>query len=154
MIAKNTQFEDWEARKLQDPEFRAVAEELEPAYQITRLRLGLGLTQKQVAKLVGTSQPSIARLESGKGEPSLSFLRRVVHALGGQLQVRIIAPEEGIVREKEPIRLSPNLETGQEEETAVESLEIEPGAKQISLSPRWSWSSPSSNVPEPIEIAL
>ena len=40
------------------------------------------LTQKELADLVGTKQPSIARLESGSDLPRLSFLRRVVEALG------------------------------------------------------------------------
>jgi len=35
----NIRFEDWEAEKMRDPEFRAAAEELEPAYQVARLTL-------------------------------------------------------------------------------------------------------------------
>jgi len=90
----NIRFEEWEAEQMQNPEFRAAAEELEPAYQVTRLRILRGLTQEQLAELVGTKQPSIARLESGRSEPKLSFLRRVVEALGGRLEVRIVPPEE------------------------------------------------------------
>ena len=87
-------FEDWEAGQMQDPEFRVAVEELEPAYQIARLRIMRGLTQAQLAELVGTKQPSIARLESGKAEPKISFLRRVAEALGGHLEVRIALPDE------------------------------------------------------------
>jgi len=86
-------FEDWEAAQIKDPQFREAAEELEPAYQVTRLRILRGLTQEQLAELVGTRQPSIARLESGKAEPRLSFLRRVVEALDGDMQI-VIAPKE------------------------------------------------------------
>ena len=89
----NSRFEDWEAEQMRDPEFRAAAEELEPAYQVARLRIIRGLTQEELAEKVGTKQPSIARLESGKSEPSLSFLRRVVEALDGDLKVHI-APRE------------------------------------------------------------
>ena len=78
---------------LQDPEFREAWEASEPAYQVARLRIMRGLTQAQLAELVGTKQPSIARLESGRVEPKLSFLRRVVEALGARLEVRIIPPE-------------------------------------------------------------
>ncbi|RLC89368.1 MAG: transcriptional regulator [Chloroflexi bacterium] len=92
--SSNVRFEDWEAEQMRDPEFRAAAEELEPAYQVARLRIMRGLTQEQLAALVGTKQPSIARLESGKVEPKLSFLRRVVEALGARLEVRIV-PLEG-----------------------------------------------------------
>jgi len=93
-MSTNIRFEDWEAEQMQNPAFRAAAEELEPAYQVARLRIMRGLTQQQLAELVGTKQPSIARLESGKSEPTISFLRRVVEALGGRLEVRILAHEE------------------------------------------------------------
>ena len=85
--------EDWEVRQLQDPELRQALEVLEPAYQVARLRILRGLTQAQLAELVNTQQPSIARLESGRDEPKLSFLRRVVEALGGRLEVRVVIPE-------------------------------------------------------------
>jgi len=90
----DVRFEDWETEQMQAPEFRAAAEELEPAYQVARLRILRGLTQRQLAELVGTKQPSIARLESGKVEPKLSFLRRVVEALDGHLEVKIVPLEE------------------------------------------------------------
>jgi len=86
-MSSNVRFEDWEAKKLQDPKFQSAVEELEPAYQITRLRILRGLTQAELARRVGTKQSSIARLESGRTEPSLSFLRRTVEALGGHLEV-------------------------------------------------------------------
>lgn len=101
---RNVRFEDWEAERMQDPEFRAAVEELEPAYQVARLRIMRGLTQKQLAKLVGTKQSSIARLESGRTQPSLSFLRRVVEALGGRLEVRIMSQEEAAATRGPAIR--------------------------------------------------
>lgn len=94
----NIRFEDWEAERMRDPEFRAAAENLEPAYQVARLRIMRGLTQEQLAELVGTKQSSIARLESGNTQPRLSFLRRVVEALGGQLELRIVSEEEATTR--------------------------------------------------------
>ncbi len=89
----NIRFDDWEAEQMRDPEFRAAAEELEPAYQVARLRIIRGLTQQELAEKVGTKQSSIARLENGKRPPSLSFLRRVVKALDADLEVHI-APRE------------------------------------------------------------
>ena len=90
----NIRFEDWEADQMKDPEFRAAVEELEPAYQVARLRILRGLTQQQLAERVGTRQPSIARLESGRGEPKLGFLKRVAGALGEKVEVRIVPLEE------------------------------------------------------------
>jgi predicted transcriptional regulator len=92
MTRKNMpQFEDWEAEKLQNPEFIAAVEELEPGYQVTRLRMLRGLTQAQLAELVGTRQPSIARLENGTGVPSLSFLQKIAAALDAKIEVRLVA---------------------------------------------------------------
>jgi len=92
----NTRFEDWEAEKMKDPRFRAASAALEPAYQVAKLRMLQGLTQKELARRVGTKQSSIARLESGKSQPSLSFLQKVVEALGGRLDVCVLAQGERI----------------------------------------------------------
>lgn len=67
--------------------------ELEPGYQIARLRIRRGLTQAQLAEMVGTRQPSIARLENGNSIPSLSFLRRIADALDARIELRLI-PED------------------------------------------------------------
>jgi len=86
-------FEDWEADKLQDAAFIAAARALEPGYQIARLRIQRGLSQSQLAEMVGTRQPSIARLENGNSVPSLSFLQRLAAALGAKIEVRLIPDE-------------------------------------------------------------
>jgi transcriptional regulator with XRE-family HTH domain len=91
-------------KQLQNPEFRQAYDDLEPAYQVARLRIRRGLSQKQLAELVGTKQPSIARLESGQVAPRLSFLKRVVEALGGTLTIHINAPSEvPVLAESEPV---------------------------------------------------
>jgi transcriptional regulator with XRE-family HTH domain len=89
MSAKTVSLNEDLEEKLRDHEFRQAYEELEPAYQIARLRIMRGLTQAQLAQLVGTKQPSVARLESGQDAPRLSFLKRVVEALGGTLTIKI-----------------------------------------------------------------
>lgn len=86
-----TRFEDWEAKKITDAEFIAAAEELEPGYQVARLRMLRGLTQAQLAEMVGTRQPSIARLENGSSHPSLSFLNKIAAALNARVEVNLIA---------------------------------------------------------------
>jgi DNA-binding XRE family transcriptional regulator len=85
-----TRFEDWEAEKLKNPDFVAAAEALEPGYQIARLRILRGLTQTQLAELVGTRQPSIARLENGSSVPSISFLQKVAAALDARIEVKLV----------------------------------------------------------------
>ena len=91
MTQKNMpEFEDWEAEKIKDPDFLAAAEELEPGYQVARLRMLRGLTQAQLAEMVGTRQPSIARLENGSSTPSLSFLTRIADALDAKIEFKLI----------------------------------------------------------------
>ena len=80
-------------KELKDPEFRreyeALEEEFEVASQIIDLRIKKGLTQKELAEKVHTSQSCIARLESGTYRNlSLSFLRRVGKALGVQPHIK------------------------------------------------------------------
>ena len=88
-ISKTT-FQEWQAQQNQDPEFVAESLELEAGYQIARLRLLRGMTQAELADMVGTRQPSIARLENGSSMPSLSFLERIAEALDAQVEIKII----------------------------------------------------------------
>jgi transcriptional regulator with XRE-family HTH domain len=86
--------ESWEAERMQDPEFVAALAAREPAYQVARLRILRGLTQAQLAELVGTRQSSIARLERGATPPNLSFLTRVAAALGARVEVHLTPLDE------------------------------------------------------------
>lgn len=52
---------------------------------VTIARLKTGLTQEALAKLIGTKQPSIARIENGKSLPTSNFLNRIAKAIGTQL---------------------------------------------------------------------
>ena len=91
MVRKNMpRFQDWEAEKIKDAEFINAAEELEPGYQVSRLRIIRGLTQAQLAEKVGTHQPSIARLENGSSNPSLSFLNKIAAALNAKIEVKLV----------------------------------------------------------------
>lgn len=63
-------------------------EDFEVALMVTKARIALELTQKELAKRVGTKQPSIARLESGSCTPSVKFLREVASALNLNLDIR------------------------------------------------------------------
>lgn len=86
------------AERMRDPAFATAYEALEPEFQVARqviaLRLQRGLTQKELAKQVGTKQSGISRLESMAQLPSLSFLKRVAEALNAHLEIRLV-PKEG-----------------------------------------------------------
>jgi transcriptional regulator with XRE-family HTH domain len=94
-------FRDWLEEELKDAEFRAEYERLEPGFEVAKLRTLRGLTQEELAQRVGTQQSSISRLESGQTEPSVSFLRRVVEALDGQLEIHAVPREHAVVVEQE-----------------------------------------------------
>jgi transcriptional regulator with XRE-family HTH domain len=52
---------------------------------IRSARLRAGLTQADLGRRVGRPQSQIARWESGRVEPSLESLRRLIHACGLEL---------------------------------------------------------------------
>ena len=64
---------------------------LEPKYrlisQLIGVRVKKGLTQKDLAKKLGTKQSAIARLESGNYNPTLEFLQKTAKALGTKLVI-------------------------------------------------------------------
>ena len=66
------------------------------ARDIFELRTKAGLTQQQLADLVGTSASAICRLEDAEYEGhSLSVLQRIAVALGSELQVSFVSQPVG-----------------------------------------------------------
>lgn len=62
-------------------------------YLILTLRELAGLSQSKIAKRVGTGQPAIARLESGRQLPTVNTLVKVASSCGMQLVVGLADPE-------------------------------------------------------------
>jgi len=65
---------------------KAMAQEKMEAMLLGEVRKQLGLTQTSVAKAMGVSQSALSQLES-QDDLQLSTLRRLVKALGGELDV-------------------------------------------------------------------
>jgi DNA-binding XRE family transcriptional regulator len=89
---KKTNFDRYLDKQLRDPAFAArfkhAGEAWDVALQISALREKAGLTQQDLAKLLGTSQQQISRLESpGYEGHSLSMLRRVAEVLHAKVRV-------------------------------------------------------------------
>ncbi len=74
-----------------DPEFAVEFDRLEVARLVRDLRERKKVSQGELAARVGTKQPAIARLESGRVVPKLDLLGKVARALGRRLAVRFVA---------------------------------------------------------------
>lgn len=95
---KKTNFDNYLDQQLQDSEFATrfveAGEAWDVALQMAELRRKSGLSQKELAKMLHTSQQQISRLESSGYEGhSLSMLRRVAHALHARVRV-VFEPED------------------------------------------------------------
>jgi DNA-binding XRE family transcriptional regulator len=82
-------------KALKRKEFRTSYEALEEEYRLAREMLAarsrLGLTQEEVAGLMGTTKSAISRLEaSGKHTPSLSTLKKYAQAVGCNLEIKLV----------------------------------------------------------------
>lgn len=83
----------WQAYKREHP----LSDEAKAAYErerrsmgvgyfILRARSAAGLTQAELAERIGSSQPNIARWESGAQSPSVTTLLKIADATDTQLQ--------------------------------------------------------------------
>jgi transcriptional regulator with XRE-family HTH domain len=93
-MIERTNFDRYLDEQLSDPAFAARFQEAgevwDVAMQIAALLKESGLSQKELARRVGTSQQQISRLESpGYEGHSLSMLRRVAQVMGASVGVQI-----------------------------------------------------------------
>lgn len=58
---------------------------------VRTLRLRKGLSQQQLADAIGTSQPHVARIESGASNPNIDTCRRLAEAFGVDLNTLNLA---------------------------------------------------------------
>ncbi len=76
---------------MKDEAFKREYDKLTPRYamisELIAIRIKKGVTQKQLAQKIGTTQSSIARLEGGNVNPSLDFLEKIAVVLGLKLTV-------------------------------------------------------------------
>ena len=91
---KKTNFDIYLEEQLKDPDFaerfEKAGEAWDVALQLAALREKAGLSQKDLARKLHTSQQQISRLESPSYEGhSLSMLRRVAEVLGATVHVTL-----------------------------------------------------------------
>ena len=79
---------------LQDKSFRKAYDALEDEYALAKAlieaRARAGLSQKELAERMGSSQPFVARMESGKQLPSSATLLKLAEATGTKLRISFI----------------------------------------------------------------
>src|SRR4030065_1300559 len=81
---------------IKDPEFKKHYQEerqaLKLAMKIAELRDQKGLSQQELAKLMGTSQQAISSLESGEYEGfTLKTLEKIAEATGTKVKIEVLA---------------------------------------------------------------
>jgi len=92
---KKDTFEKWfDTQLAADPDFNHQVEEALQAMKLEQdlveLREARGVSQQQLARTLGVSQPAVAKLESGRWKNlELRTLIRTVHALGGKVTIQI-----------------------------------------------------------------
>mgnify|MGYP006308843649 CR=1 FL=1 len=86
--------QELKSEAIQDPGFKAEYEKLEPEFSLASMliaaRSRAGLTQEQLAQRIGMKQASIARIESGKYNPSLKTLQKYAKATDNELEVKMV----------------------------------------------------------------
>jgi len=74
--------------------FREAYNALEPEYALASAlisaRAKAKLSQKELARRMDTTQPMIARMESGRQSPSTATLLKMAKATGTRLQIRFV----------------------------------------------------------------
>jgi len=99
-----TNFDVFLEEQLRDPDFaerfKRAGEAWEVALQIAALREKAGLSQRDLARKLKTSQQNISRLESPSYEGhSLTMLRRVAEVLGATVRVTL-APKPKLLTKR------------------------------------------------------
>lgn len=86
-----TSWKDYEKKLMKRKGFKKMAEKNEPKYQLVRSLIGArikkNISQKELARRIGSKQPVISRLENMQSLPTLSLLERIGHALDTKLQI-------------------------------------------------------------------
>ena len=103
-------WDELRGKRLKSPHARAgylrARQAFELAERVREMREAQGLSQSELARRIGSTQPAIARLEAGGVAPSIDTLERIAVALGLELVVRFQAPNDGSPKAPRKARLS------------------------------------------------
>ena len=84
-------FREYLNKQLEDPEFRAEWDALQPEMAIVQAmidaRKQAGLTQRELSERTGITQSDISKLENGSANPSIKTLQRLAEGMGMRLKI-------------------------------------------------------------------
>ncbi len=103
---------DIEAMMRADPRLAEAVHDAEERHRLRATLVGIrkdrGLTQKEVARLMETTQSAVSDLERGGVDPHLSTLQRYARAVGAQVRVTTSLSGLGSQNPAEPEQSSPD----------------------------------------------
>ncbi len=76
---------------------KARAIEEHATYRLAELRQALGITQVELAELIGRSQSAVSQIENGDIGLSLELLRSIVAQLGGDIEITAVFKDRRIL---------------------------------------------------------
>ncbi|OGC92062.1 transcriptional regulator [Candidatus Amesbacteria bacterium RIFCSPHIGHO2_02_FULL_47_9] len=86
-------FNDYKTQALKNPKLKAEYDKLQPEFELINALIAVrkkkGYTQTRLAQKIGTKQSVISRLEIGRANPTLQFLKKLASALNSKLEIRI-----------------------------------------------------------------
>jgi transcriptional regulator with XRE-family HTH domain len=89
----------WEEKVLQAPgapeRVGAIEDELRLSAGLTALREQAGLSQRELARLIGVSQPRIAAIERSRNV-TIDVLEQYAKAVGGRLEVAVVTGQRKV----------------------------------------------------------
>lgn len=90
-------FNDFLKKQLENPavekEYKRIDPQFQVAKEIIKLRIKRGVTQKELALRIGSTQAVISRIESGSTNCSINTIQRIAEALQSKLMIQI-EPDE------------------------------------------------------------
>ena len=90
--------EELKQKMLSNPEVKAEYDALQEEFsffdELLKARKSAGLTQSEVAEMMGTKTPAVARLEAGGGSekhsPSIQTLQKYAKAVDCHLEIKLV----------------------------------------------------------------
>ncbi|MGH3534659.1 MAG: helix-turn-helix domain-containing protein [Pseudonocardiaceae bacterium] len=92
-MSRGSDWQELRGRRMAEPgatdAYDAARLAFELGRQVRELRVQRGLSQTELAKRAGMTQPAVARFEAGGTVPTSPVLERLARSLGAQLTVQL-----------------------------------------------------------------